>query len=105
MQSLEDNKGAFDTLNTIAVGISVDSVPSKKAWADNLRIKDTALLSDFWLHGGVAESYGIFRDEDGFSERANIIVDENGRVVFFKVYPIKELPDINEIIEFLKDRV
>lgn len=32
MKSLEDNKKAFDSLNTVAVGISVDSVPCKKAW-------------------------------------------------------------------------
>lgn len=31
MKSLEENKKTFDTLNTVAVGISVDSVPCKKA--------------------------------------------------------------------------
>jgi peroxiredoxin len=102
MKSLEDNKATFDSLNTVAVGISVDSIPSKKAWADSLAIKDTSLLSDFWPHGGVAKQFGIFREKSGISERANIIVDENGKIVFVKVYPIPELPDINEIISFLK---
>lgn len=102
MQSLEDNKAAFDSLSTVAVGISVDSIPSKKAWADSLGIKETSLLSDFWPHGEVAKMFGIFRDKNGISERANIIVDENGKIVFIKVYPILELPDIGEVIEFLK---
>lgn len=102
MKSLEDNKAAFDSLGTVAVGISVDSIPSKKAWADSLGIKETSLLSDFWPHGEVAKMFGIFRDKNGISERANIIVDENGKIVFIKVYPISELPDIAEIIEFLK---
>jgi peroxiredoxin len=44
---------------------------------------------------------GVFRDEDGFSERANIIVDENGRVSFIKVYDIPQLPDMAEIIAAL----
>ena len=83
--------------------MSVDTVPSKKAWAENLGIKNTPLLSDFWPHGEVAKLYGIFRDKNGFSERANIGVDENQKVVFFKVYPIRELPDINEIINFFKN--
>jgi peroxiredoxin len=87
----------------VALGMSVDTVPSKKAWAENLGIKNTPLLSDFWPHGEVAKLYGIFRDRNGFSERANIVVDENQKVVFFKVYPISELPDINEIINFLKN--
>jgi peroxiredoxin len=60
------------------------------------------LVSDFWPHGEVASAYGIFREKNGFSERANIIVDEKGKVVFLKVYEIRQLPDINEIIGFIK---
>ena len=33
MQSLEENKNVFESLNTVAVGLSVDTAPSKKAWA------------------------------------------------------------------------
>ena len=102
MKSLEKNRGRFEKLNTIALGISVDTVPSKKAWAKELGIRNTMLLSDFWPHGEAAISYGIFRQEDGVSERANIIVDEKGNVVFVKVYPIGQLPDIEEIIRVLE---
>lgn len=102
MKSLEKNRGRFEKLNTIALGISVDTVPSKKAWAKELSIRNIRLLSDFWPHGRVASLYGIFREKDGFSERANIIIDENGQVVFVKVYPIAELPDIEEIIKVLE---
>lgn len=103
MQSLEANKEVFDSLNTVAVGLSVDSMPSKAAWADSLGIKGTSLLADFWSHGEVAKLFGIFREKNGFSERANIVVDEDGKIVFFKTYPISQLPDINEIIDFLKN--
>ena len=102
MKSLEDNKGNFDSFNTVAVGLSVDSIPSKKAWADSLGIKNTSLLADFWPHGDVAKLFGIFREKNGISERANVVVDESGKIVFLKVYPIAQLPDINEIINFLK---
>lgn len=102
MKSLERNKKVFDSLNTIAVGVSVDTVPSKKAWAKSLRIKHMRLLSDFWPHGKVAGIYGIFRIKEGFSERANIIIDENQKIVFFKIYKLGQLPDIREIVDFLK---
>jgi peroxiredoxin len=102
MLSLEANADKFASLNTIPVGISIDSVPTKKAWADNLGIKNTRLLADFWPHGRVAKVYGIFRENDGFSERANIIVDENGKVLFSKVYRLNELPNIEEIIQVLE---
>jgi peroxiredoxin len=102
MQSLEENKDVFESLNTVAVGLSVDAIPSKKAWAKELGITNTRLLADFWPHGAVAELYGIFREKEGISERANIVVDEAGKIVFFKIYEISQLPDIQEIISFLK---
>lgn len=102
MKSLEDNKKVFDSFNTIAVGISVDSIPCKKAWAKSLGIENTSLLSDFWAHGEVAKLFGIFREKNGTSERANIILDEEQKIGFFKVYEIRQLPDIKEIIDFLK---
>jgi peroxiredoxin len=102
MRSLEENKGALDAQNTVAVGISVDSVPCKNAWAESLGIKNTFLLADFLPHGGVAKTYGIFREEDGFSERSNILVDEKGRVAFVKVYDIGNLPSMEEIIGAIK---
>lgn len=104
MQSLEKNLNRFALLNTVPLGISVDTVPSKKAWAESLGIKKIQLLSDFWPHGAVAKEYGVFRDKEGFSERANILINEMGQVVFGKVYPINELPDIEEILNLLGEQ-
>src|SRR5512137_1802925 len=102
MKSLEDNKANFSSLNSLAVGISIDSVPCKKAWAESLGIVETPLLADFWPHGKVAQLYGIFREKEGFSERANIILDEHGRIAFSRIYELKQLPDLNEIINLLR---
>ena len=104
MNDLERLRDEFDKLNTTAVGISVDSVPSKKAWADSLGITYLDMLADFWPHGEVATKYGIFRKKDGFSERTNIIVDENQTIVFIRVYEISEKPDFDELLSFLKEQ-
>lgn len=104
MKSLETHVGNFSRMNVIALGLSVDTVPSKHAWAKELGIQNTRLLSDFWPHGAVAKMYGIFREEDGFSERANIILNENQSVIFAKVYDISQLPDIKEILDFLRQK-
>ena len=101
MKSLEENRDALESLNTVAVGISVDSVPCKKAWAESLKIANTRLLCDFWPHGKVAQLYGLFREANGFAERAKVIVDERQAAVFVKVYPIHSVPDIREVIGFL----
>ena len=102
MKSLEENPKKFASLNCVPVGTSVDSRPCKQAWAKSLCITKTQLLCDFWPHGAVAQKYGIFRDENGFFGRANIIVDEKQKVVFIKIYPVHSLPDMGEIIAFLR---
>jgi peroxiredoxin len=102
MRALEDNLEAFSRLNTAPVGISIDQPFCKGAWARELGIEQVRLLADFWPHGSVAQGMGLFREKQGFSERANVIVDEDGKVVFVKVYDIPELPDLKEILEFLE---
>jgi peroxiredoxin len=103
MQALEKNMTRLEKLKIVPVGLSVDAVPSKHAWAKAIRVKQLRMLSDFWPHGAVAEKYGLFRKE-GFSERANVLIDENGRIAWIKVYPIKELPDIEEVLRAASSR-
>jgi peroxiredoxin len=104
MKSLEKNRQSFRKLNTVAVGVSVDSSPSKKAWAKDMGVKMTRLLSDFWPHGALAEKLGIFLPEDGISARANILIDGNGKVAWSKVYGMGELPDIDEVLDRIRKK-
>ena len=99
MKSLEDNLAEFEKYNTVPLGMSIDSYPSKNAWAKELGIANVKLLADFWPHGKVALDYGLFLDDKGFSARANVLVDETGKVVWVKVYDIPELPDIEEVLK------
>ena len=102
MRILEENHARLDKLNIVALGIGVDSAPSNKAWAKSMDIVNTRLLADFWPHGEVARNYGVFREEDGFSERANILIDEEGKITFIKVYPTNQLPDFDEVFKLLE---
>lgn len=103
MRTLEIKNRIFRELNTVPLGISVDSVPCKKEWAEYIDIESTWLLCDFWPHGDVARKYGVFIEKAGISGRANILINENGRIELIKVYDIPEIPDIEEIIRFLKN--
>ena len=38
----------------------------------------------------------------GISERAAFIVDKRGKVAFAKVYPLDQLPDVEELLRALK---
>ena len=103
MQALEARAADFTRLGAVALGVSVDPVPSKKAWAEEIGIERTRLLSDFWPHGRAATALGLFREKQGFSERACVILDESGIVRFAKVYPLKELPDLDEQMKALRE--
>jgi glutaredoxin len=67
-----------------------------KAWAESLGGITYPLLSDFWPHGLVAESYGILRKE-GHSERAIFIVDKEGIIRYIDIHDIDDQPD-NEVL-------
>ncbi|QLC48861.1 redoxin domain-containing protein [Methanolobus zinderi] len=102
MKMLEDNYEKLSSMNTVAFGISIDSVPSKKAWAKELGVEKTVFLSDFWPHGEVARMYGMFYEDMGVSKRASILIDEDLKVKFVKVYEDHKLPDINEIFDAIE---
>jgi peroxiredoxin len=79
------------------MGISVDSLYSHGAWAA-VRGLTFPLLADFNPKGDVARRYKVWREADGFSERALYIVDENGIIRHAQVSPkLQHVPDIYEL--------
>jgi peroxiredoxin len=99
MRSLENNWDEFQKLNTVPLGLSVDPPPSKKAWAFVILLENVKILSDFRPLGKTAIEYGVYIEKAGISQRANIIIDEEGIVKWVKVYPRDQLPDIKEVIQ------
>ena len=102
MKALEEHYDEFEELNTVPFGISVDPVPSKKAWSEHLGLKKLKILSDFYPLGFVAKIMDVFIESKGISGRANLLLDPEGKLVWAKEYDIPELPDIEEVIEAVK---
>lgn len=102
MKDLESHREEFEKNNTIAFGLSVDSVPCKHAWAKSLGIVHTRLPSDFWPHGGVAKLYDVFDATEGVSARSVFLVDEEGTIAFKKIYTPAQVPDIEEIVNVVR---
>ncbi|MBN1888513.1 MAG: redoxin domain-containing protein [Thermoflexales bacterium] len=87
---------------TQVLGISVDSAPCLKAWADSLGGISYPLLSDFFPHGKVAQDYGILREE-GYTERAVFVIDKAGIVRYVDVHDIGEQPNNDELFCVLSE--
>ena len=101
MKSLEIKHDLLSKLNTVPLGMSVDSQPCKLEWGEYIGIEKLDMLADFWPHGGAASKFGVFIEKAGISGRANFIIDEKGKIIFIKIYEKSEIPDIEEIIRFL----
>lgn len=93
----------FSSRGIRLLAVSVDSIYSHGAWAEVRGIR-YPLLSDFQPRGEVARRYGVWRDEDGFSERAVYLIDREGVVRWAHVSPrLKELPDFDALVAALED--
>ncbi|HEX2920581.1 MAG TPA: redoxin domain-containing protein [Bacteroidales bacterium] len=89
----------FEKRGIKLLAISVDSIYSHGAW---LVVRDLhfTLLSDFNPKGEVAKLYQIYREKDGFSERALYIIDKDGFIRYSYVSPyLNHVPDISVLFE------
>jgi len=103
MRAYESDSARLDQHDAAVLGISIDPQPSKTAWAETLGSLSFDLLSDFHPHGDVAQKYGVFRQKEGFSERAVFIVDKAGKVAWARKYDIPEHPDNKDLLEALRN--
>jgi peroxiredoxin len=103
MTAYQSDLARLEGVDAVVLGISIDPQPSKTAWAQSLGPISFDLLSDANPHGGVARSYGVFREKDGFSERAIFIVNKDGTIGWARRYEIPEQPDNNELLAALSN--
>lgn len=91
----------FLELDAVLIGITVDNVPTLYAWSKAMNTLKFPVLSDFWPHGEVADSYGVLRG-DGMAERAIFIIDKSGILQYIDVHDINSRPDLGKIVEALQ---
>ena len=83
------------------IGISVDSIMNTTAWEREIGPFDYPLCSDFWPHGEVGRKYGVLRESNlfaGASERTIFIVGKKGTIEFSKIYPVTDVPELDEVL-------
>lgn len=93
----------FERFGARLLGVSVDSIYSHGAWAA-VRGLTFPLLADFEPKGEVARRYGVYRDTDGFSERALYVIDADGVIRYAHVSDqLDRIPDIYELYAALQE--
>ena len=75
MKAYQADIAKFEGTDTQIFGISVDSVPANKEFANKIGVT-FPLLSDF--KRTVVKTYGIFNEEGGYGNRATFVIDKDG---------------------------
>jgi peroxiredoxin (alkyl hydroperoxide reductase subunit C) len=81
LDEIRDHLPVYQSDDTATLAISVGPPPTHKVWAKDRGFR-FPLLSDFWPHGEVAMSYGVFNDRSGFANRGTFVVDRDGIIRF-----------------------
>lgn len=100
--AVRDDLGTFQNDNVQVLAVSVDSVPTHKVWAEQQGY-EFPLLSDFWPHGAVAQSYGVFDETKGLALRGTFVIDKEGTVRWSVVNAIPDARDHAEYAKVLAD--
>jgi len=86
------------------LGISVDGVWCHLAFAHDRKLH-FPLLADFEPKGEVARRYGVYRAQEGTTERALFVIDREGRIAWSYVSPVGVNPGADGIFEALDELV
>ena len=92
----------FQELGAELFGISVDGVWSHAAFSRDRKLH-FPLLSDFEPKGAVARLYGVYRSDEGCSERALFVINAEGVIHWSYVSPGGVNPGAAEILSALEE--
>jgi len=90
----------FERYDAHLLGISVDGVWCHRAFAADRKL-GFPLLADFEPKGEVSRRFGVYRAEDGESERALFVIDAGGIIRWSYVSPIGVNPGADGILDAL----
>jgi peroxiredoxin len=91
----------FQKYGAELVGISVDGSWCHDAFA-KARNLHFPLAADFEPKGAVARSYGVYREDDGISERALFVIDKDGLIAWSYCSPVAVNPGADGILQALE---
>jgi peroxiredoxin (alkyl hydroperoxide reductase subunit C) len=95
LTGLRDDLDSFQNDAVQLLAVSCDAVYALRAWADQDGF-GFPLLSDFWPHGAVASSYGVFDGRAGRADRGTFLVDSSGVVRWSVVTEPGQARDLEE---------
>src|SRR5690606_31137981 len=101
IQEFSNRYDEFKALNAEALGVSVDSEHSHKAWInDGLGELKYALLAD--LTKELSRKYGALLEDQGFATRATFIIDPDGIIQYANYHNPNVGRSVSEVLRVLQ---
>jgi len=97
-----DNLAQFNLLEAQVLGVSVDHRHAHAAFARQMSIQ-YPLLADFHPKGAVGRMYGVYDEEKGFHRRWTFVIDPEGRISHIQKNLVPEVPELDELIDAVKE--
>ncbi|MDT0266779.1 peroxiredoxin [Streptomyces sp. DSM 44915] len=98
---LRDRLPSFVNDEVQLLAVSCDPAPALRVFAEQEGF-EYPLLSDFWPHGEVARSYGVFAEDKGCAVRGTFVIDTSGVVRWSVVNDLPNARDLNDYVSALK---
>ena len=92
----------FHKFGAELLGISVDGSWCHSAFAENRHLH-FPLLADFEPKGKVAQMYGVYRPNEGTTERALFVIDKEGIIRWSYCSPVAVNPGADGILQALEE--
>ena len=93
--AVRDSLRTFETEDAEVLAVSCDPMFALRAFAEQDGLT-FPLLSDFWPHGAIAASYGVFNEHRGCADRSTFILDKQGVVRWSVHNAMREPRDLEE---------
>ena len=103
-RDLQENLVSFRNAQTEIVFVSCDPSAARQAWRRELGAEYT-FASDFWSHGDVAKSYGVFNESNGAAHRGTFLIDKDGIVIWslVKIVDERRVEMVPDSLDTLRD--
>ncbi|WP_427895193.1 peroxiredoxin [Kribbella sp. GL6] len=98
LAALRDRPALLESAEFLA--ISCDPLFTLRAYSDAENLP-FSLLTDFWPHGAIASTYGVFDPDRGCARRGTFVIDRTGTIRWSIVNPLPQARNLDDYAEAL----
>ncbi len=95
MKCVNEEISRWNSKGAQVIGLSCDSFPVLKAWAEKEGFKQTFVAD---MHRAVSKAYGLYWPDLNVSWRGTVVVGRNGKVLWSQKREIKDAMNFEEVM-------